>query len=281
MRRKLLTQKQVNLILDQFNIGSFKRKSHVDITIENQNYEIVTTKGKYLLKIFDSTNNYKDLAFQNNLLEYLYKRRVRVPEIIKNKEGKTLTAFNGKYLSVYQFIEGKHLKTLTTELAKSLAKEIAKMHRVLLQYKPAGMGRRLNYARKDLNVIKKKKLRRLVIHGDLGKLNILARDKNIVAILDFNDARWDFLIKDLAVLTTIFLNEPNLKYMPIFYTEYQRLMKLHKDELVSLDFFILTHIKGVLKWLENQRKARTKEHLKHIDNAIIYYKDMLKIAYKF
>ena len=102
-------------------------------------------KGKYLLKIFDSTNNYKDLAFQNNLLEYLYKRRVRVPEIIKNKEGKTLTAFNGKYLSVYQFIEGKHLKTLTTELAKSLAKEIAKMHRVLLQYKPAGMGRRLNY----------------------------------------------------------------------------------------------------------------------------------------
>jgi len=179
---------------------------------------------------------------------------------------------------VYEFIEGNHLKKFSTILVKNLARDIAKLHEKLLGYRISRTKQKFNYSNDFLKKMRKKKLRQTVIHGDLGKLNILTNNEEVTGIVDFSDARWDFLIKDLAVLTTIFLDGKHLKFMNLFISEYRKFIKLSTDEIKALPLFTLNHIQGVLNWLNHKSKAPTKDYSKHISGAVKYYTKMLKTA---
>lgn len=277
MKRKLLRANDIDYILKQYSIGSYKSRRFIDTTIENQNYKLTTTKGVYLLKVFD-TDDLESLKVQNNLLEYLRKQCCKVPKLVENNDKENLSEYQSQYLAVYTFVEGAHIKRLTPDLCKNLAREIARMHNLLLRFEFKG-NRRIPkyYHQEDLTAIGYKRLRQSVIHGDLGKTNILQKEGYITAIIDFNDAHWDFLIKDLAVMMPMFLNKTNAKYLPIFLGEYQQLLQLNPTEIKSLPFFTRAHISGVLDWLAEQAITnQTPVQSGHIQKGIRHFKESLK-----
>lgn len=266
MVRKSLTTADIQTILTNFQVGSLVRKQYIGVTIENQNYKIVTTKGTYLLKLFEDADvPAKDIAFQNGLMAYLRARGVRVPKVITTRTSETIALFQGKPVSLYEFVQGAHITKFSNKNIPSIAKEIAKLHTALLAYKLEKKHKNSYYSGKAQGYVKGKKLRSMLIHADLGTDNILMKGDKVSGIIDFGNVHWGYLVNDLATFALVFLSKQNLPYLPIFFTEYQKHLKLTQDEKASLHFFMTEHTKGVLRWAKAQAKQKRGAKL-----ALIY-----------
>ena len=100
----------------------------------------------------------------------------------------------------------------------------------------------------------------------------MKKGDKVNVIVDFGDARWDLLAKDLAVFCTIFIDKNQKKYLPLFFNEYQKYIKLSKEELDAIPYLIQTHAKAVLKWLNKQlQNKQTLSHRRHIEKALKRY----------
>lgn len=278
MKRRFLTTADIQTILTNFRVGTLVRRHYIDGTIENQNYKIVTTKGVYLLKVFgDAHVPAKDIVFQNNFMTYLRVQRLKVPKVIPTQSSETVIEYAGKPVSVYQFVEGAHITKFTKQIVTSLAKEIAKLHTVLLNYKLPKEHQNTYYSVKAQGFVKGKKLRSTLLHGDLGTDNILMRGSRVTAIIDFNNLHWSYLINDLATFALVFASKQNLKYIPLFFAEYEKHLKLTPDEKASLHFFMTEHTKGVLRWLEAQAKQKRGKQLTYVKKTKIAYTKKLAL----
>lgn len=278
MTRKLLTIADIQTILANFRVGALARTQYIGVTIENQNYKIATTKGTYLLKLFEDAGvPAKDIAFQNSLMAYLRVRGVRVPKVITTKTSETITLFQGKPVSLYEFVQGAHITKFSKKNLASIAKEIAKLHTVLLGYKLEKKHKNSYYSGKAQGYVKGKKLRSMLIHADLGTDNILMQGSKVAAIIDFGNMHWGYLINDLATFALVFLSKQNVQYLPIFFAEYQKHLKLTEDEKASLHFFMTEHTKGVLRWTEQQLKQKQGRQLALVRKTKVAYTKKLEL----
>ena len=62
---------EVSNIINDYSIGILKQLKGIKEGIENTNYLLITTKGKYILTIFEKRVNIKDLPFFMNLMNHL------------------------------------------------------------------------------------------------------------------------------------------------------------------------------------------------------------------
>lgn len=274
----LLTALDIQAILTDFRVGALVRKEYVGVTIENQNYKIVTTKGTYLLKLFeDADAPAKDIVFQNSLMTHLRTKGVKVPKVMATRTSETITMFNAKPASIYEFVEGVHITKFSEKNIQSIAKEIAKLHAVLLDYKLEKKHKNSYYSGKAQGYVKGKKLRAMLIHADLGTDNILMQGDKVSAIIDFGNMHWGYLVNDLATFALVFVSKQNLPYLPTFFTEYQKHLKLTEDEKASLHFFMTEHTKGVLRWTQAQAKEKRGAKLTLIHKIQTAYTKKLEL----
>lgn len=283
MVKKLSTSQDFRNILNQYNIGSFKSRKYIDFAIENENYVIITTKGEFFLKVFD-TKSLKYLKFQHGVIEYLYSKKVKVAPIILTKDKKSLIKYKGRFVTLYKFMEGRHLGKLSNVICKSLAKEVSIMHKNLLRYKPKRTERHLPYSKNVLEGINTKKLRKAIIHGDLGEPNILIKNNKIIAILDFADSRYDYLVYDVGILIAdIFLTKNNLKYLDIFLKEYNKHIKFNNEEKKAVPSFVKLRIESAISWFNQiiREKKYTQAQLKWIQKGIKKYEKRLEMLDQF
>ena len=71
-----------------FNLGKIKKVDGIKKGIENTNYIVTTKNKKYVLTIFESRVNNKDLPYFMKLMDALSKKGIKCPSPIKNKYGK-------------------------------------------------------------------------------------------------------------------------------------------------------------------------------------------------
>lgn len=278
MVRKLLTTADIQTILANFRVGPLVRKQYIGVTIENQNYKVVTTKGAYLLKVIEDADvPAKDISFQNSVMAYLRNKRVRVPKVLATRTGETALQFNGRTVSLYEFVEGTHITKFSKNNTASIAKEIAKLHMVLLDYKLEKKQHNSYYSGKAQGFVRGKILRSMLIHADLGTDNILMKEDKVAAIIDFSNMHWGYLVNDLATFALVFLTKQNLKYIPIFFAEYQKHHRLTEDEKASLHFFMLEHTKGVLRWTKQQAEQKSGKQLVLVNKIRIAYTQKLEL----
>ena len=81
-----INSKDLSNIERNFNIGKIISFSGITKGIENTNYLLKTQKGKYILTIFEKRVKTSDLPFFMNLMDGLYKLKVKCPRPIENKK---------------------------------------------------------------------------------------------------------------------------------------------------------------------------------------------------
>ena len=77
-------------ILKNFSLGELKKIQGIKKGIENTNYLLITTTGKFILTLFEKRVKTKELPFFMNLMLSLNDRKILCPKPIKNKNKKTL-----------------------------------------------------------------------------------------------------------------------------------------------------------------------------------------------
>jgi Ser/Thr protein kinase RdoA (MazF antagonist) len=219
-------------ILSGYNLGEFTRSSPVSAGTVQTNYILETTGGKFIFRCYENRSP-ESVRFECNLLNTLKKRNYPCPAPFRNIHGKYVGVFQGKPFALFEYVEGQHLANPGKAHKRQLIQKVAELHHLTRQYRPRGWEQRWNYsvplccelaretaqnigtanARKKLawylaeagQLALPTALPKGTCHCDFHFTNILFRDDEFAALIDFDDANYTYLIFDLATLINPFL----------------------------------------------------------------------------
>ena len=285
-----LDKEDFKKILENFNIGKFKSYKHIYWALGNTVYFLNTSKGKYVLKVFERENPTL-VEFQVKVMDYVEKHHVPSPKIMKTKKGKLLHDYKKKKLMIQSFVDGKPLKRLNEKVIKDIAKKHAHLNKSLLKLKPKRIPKRrmdrqfkkrnliqkkylgfdiqknADQLYKDVKQIKRSKLRQCIIHSDFHSLNLLIKKNKLVGIIDWDDVRGDYLATEVAVFighTFITKGGVRRNYLKLYLKEFQKHLKLNNEEKKAIYYFIKSRYVGALDWsLKQWRNHPDQRH--HIE----------------
>lgn len=302
-----ISKEDFEKILKNYKIGRYKSHRHLWVALQNTVYLLKTTKGKFVLKIFESANKLFH-RYEVKVMEFAQKNKVSTPKIIKTNVGESIFVYKNKDAIIQEFAEGRHPKHFDNNLIRDCANKIGLLNKKLLRlkvlenkdwkighefYPPKERLEKVgNFDSKkelerylnNIKKINKSELRKSIIHSDLCDPNMLVKNNKLTAILDWDDTHKDVLVYELAVFIgqcLIKQNNVNKEKVVLFLREYQKHIKLNNEEKKALYYFIKHRYLGALAWCMTQRKLhkdRRKEISRWIACTIRQYKNFDKIS---
>ena len=222
--------------LAAYDIGDVVSFKGIAEGVSNSNYLMQTTKGPYILTLYERRINIEDLPFFLGLMEHLAKNGVHCPIPIKDRKGTALQNLCGKAAVIVSFLQGISPRKITAEQCAELGTALAQLHQAGTSF---GMTRanslsldgwRDLYARAgnaaddvepgmktliglELDALDaawpKGELPVGVIHADLFPDNVFFLDGKCSGLIDFYFACTDFLAYDIAVCLNAWCFEPD------------------------------------------------------------------------
>ena len=256
-------------ILKNFNLGELKKIQGIKKGIENTNYLLITTTGKFILTLFEKRVKTKELPFFMNLMLSLNNRKILCPKPIKNKNKKTLFQIKNRQAAICSFVYGKEKTNHTLSECQLIGKNIAKLHMVGKKIKLRRVNNlsikswiALNQSiktkanKKIPNIygfinsllldLKKKWPSQLptgIIHGDLFPDNIFFNKTKFAGFIDFYFSCSDFLIYDIAICINAMCFDKKIKFNKLkanaLLKGYSSQRKISKKEFTALPQLLL------------------------------------------
>ncbi|MFC4785106.1 phosphotransferase [Nocardioides sp. MAHUQ-72] len=186
---------------------------------------VSTASGPMLAKWCVSEERFPRLAALARLTSWLDDRGLPVPAPVAALDGRVQVEGDGASLSVQRVVTGEHLDTTDFEHVREAGAVLARLHIALAQYphadqmtellsSPAPLASQvtwwLDHAPDHVPAAVIERLRRLVahapavarpsqlVHGDFRSANVLCTGSDVAAVIDFEEARRDQPIAELA-----------------------------------------------------------------------------------
>ena len=217
-----LDSKDVRSLLNKYNIGIMKTYKGIADGITNTNYFVNTTKGKYVITLFEDISQTKVKKYLK-LMNYFSNKDLCSPEIMLTKDMDILTIIKSKPCSIMQKLNGKTITKTNSKLCGSIGKVIGTFHCVSKDYNQKitndrdtkwverSIERIKNHVSKEQmslilyssRVFKKLFAMNLphgMIHSDLFRDNVLASKDDITGIIDYYYSFNGPFIYELAVI---------------------------------------------------------------------------------
>lgn len=214
-------------ILADYDLGEFQGFEPIVQGTVQTNYLLETTRGKFVLRYYESRSR-ESASFETAVMGYLRRHGFPCPTPYRDRHGRTVCTYQGKPLAIFAFVEGQHVERLDEDQRRQLVKRVADLNRLTRHYRPPNKEHRWNYGvelcgrlareeARNLNTVAASakvewlegELSRLrlppslpkgICHCDLHFTNLLYRDGELVALLDFDDANYTYLTFDLVGL---------------------------------------------------------------------------------
>ncbi len=284
MKKRLdLDKEAFEKILEVYTIGTYKNHERHWWSISNTIYVLMTTRGKFIVKIFgEPDTNYTRWTLQ--VMETLRKRGLPIPQTYATKKKAFLYHAQDYYLVIQEFIEGTPITHADNRFVKEFASTLAKLDRNLLKIKRTGKHvwgkwghqfRPAHYRSTDIidgfdfdaadkkliaelkENVDREELRKSVIHADYQLNNLIVDKGKIKAVLDWSDMHEDFLAFEVAIaLNHFFIVERKapLTSLPDFFKAYERILPLNREEKKAIYFFIKNRLLSGIVWCDLHRK---------------------------
>ncbi|HEX4944770.1 MAG TPA: homoserine kinase [Usitatibacteraceae bacterium] len=212
---------EARALLARYTLGELESLEGIAQGIENTNFFLGTTTGKYVLTLFEKIPR-EDLPFYVGLMHHLAEHDIRCPAPMELQEGGFLTELNGKPAVIVTRLSGvPHLSPTTGQCGK-VGTILADIHEAGLEYDAGlanwrGQAWRESFAQRvrprlsadEAALIESENryqslhddtvLPQGVIHGDLFRDNVLWDDEGEGGVIDFYFACDDALLYDLAI----------------------------------------------------------------------------------
>ncbi len=287
------TKENLSLILATYSINDFTF-SPINEGIENSSFVIESLGKKYVLRVYGQGRATTDtITFEISFQDYLREHGIPIPTIYPNAEGKelTVTEIDGKQWRsiLMSFVEGKSTTTeLTPELVAELANFQAKMHLLGVDFAKKSDRAKEPWTELRDTIIEEKRESAVLTpevasflenaarfryqldpelphgynHLDIDfHGNVITKDNQIAAIIDFEDLQYSPMIVCLAYSMCGMLIDGGADMMWLYLKEYEKVRPLTPLEREALPNIILfrNYVIGIVELLLLKKKADVPE----------------------
>jgi homoserine kinase type II len=215
-------------LLGRYDVGTLVSAKGIAEGVENSNYLVDTSKGRFILTLYEKRVDEGDLPFFIALLDHLADRGLPVPRMIRDSGGRQLQQISGRPGCLIEFLPGVSLSHPTPVQARACGVAMGQMHAALADFplgRPNSLGidswrPLLERCGRDLDGIDpalhpdiSRGLDRVtaawsndgdrsVIHADLFPDNVLMLGDHVGGLIDFYFACTDLRLYDLAIMHT-------------------------------------------------------------------------------
>jgi len=216
-----VTPDELGAWLGEYNVGTLQDLKGISAGIENTNYFVYTTAGRYVLTLFEKLTA-AELPFYLDLMAHLADHGIPSARPLPDRSGSLLGELNGKPAALVSFLPGKdvvrpgeaHCQALGTMLARiHLAGESYRSRMPnprglswwrevmpdILHFLPAEDAALLRQEVEFQSRHGSDALPRGAIHGDLFRDNALFEGTRVSGVIDFYFACTDVLLYDVAI----------------------------------------------------------------------------------
>ncbi len=224
--------------LKGYDLGELLAYKGIAEGVENSNFLLHTSRGYFILTLYEKRVAEKDLPFFLALMEHLAVRGINCPQPVKNHSGGMLGRLAGRPAAIVTFLEGlwirrpsaAHCAAVGEALARlhlagadfarmrANALGIASWHPLYEQAKARGDSVRAGLCAeiaKELAALEEDWPRNLpdgVIHADLFPDNVFFLGETLSGLIDFYFACTDTLAFDVAICLNAWCFEPDHSY---------------------------------------------------------------------
>ena len=207
--------------LARYAVGAPTELTPIAAGIENTNYFVTTTKGRYVLTLYERLPA-QELPFYLNLMAHLARAGVECPAPEPDRTGALFSLLNGKPAGLVTRVDGAPVIAPHPSHCAAVGAALGRLHVASAKYRARLSNRRgpgwwrqaaravrphLDADRNALLAAEikfqtgfgKGTLPRGAIHGDLFCDNVLFERDRVSGIIDFGFAATDFLAYDLAI----------------------------------------------------------------------------------
>lgn len=208
-------------LLRRYRVGGLLGFEGIEAGIENTNYFVDTSTGRYVLTLFEIIDP-PQLAVFLALLEFLAGRGVPCARPVPDRRGRLLQSFLARPAALVERLPGASVNAPSRAHCREVGRALAALHRAgrgypgvvpdirgrawhrsvaerLLGVLPAGEAALLRAELCTLSPLEASPLPAGVIHADLFRDNVLFEGGRLSGILDFYYAFTGPLLYDLAV----------------------------------------------------------------------------------
>lgn len=212
-------------LLARYDVGELLSAKGIAEGVENSNFLIDTSDGRFILTLYEKRVDADDLPFFLALLDHLADRELPVPRAMRDRNGIQIQAVAGRPACLIEFLPGVSVTHPTSAQARATGEALGAMHLALADFgmqRPNALGPAgwtelaakcngdLDQIAPDLEARVKAELAiidqhwpddlpRSVIHADLFPDNILTHHDQVTGIIDFYFACSEIRAWDLAV----------------------------------------------------------------------------------
>jgi homoserine kinase type II len=221
-----------------YDIGELLAYKGIAEGVENSNFLVHTSRGYFILTLYEKRVAAADLPFFLALMEHLHARGIRCPRPVKNRNGAVLGQVAGRPAALVTFLDGMWIRRPSLRHCGALGEALAKLHLAGLDFKQrrdnalsvAGWRSlyeiccaRANEVHPELKAVLAAELSHLeqawprnlpqgVIHADLFPDNVFFLGNALSGLIDFYFACTDALAYDVAVCLNAWCFEPDHSY---------------------------------------------------------------------
>jgi len=212
--------------LTRFDVGDLVSAKGIAEGVENSNYLVDTTQGRFILTLYEKRVAADDLPYFMGLLDHLAAKGLPVPPAIKDRDGREIHELAGRPACLIKFLSGVSVSHPTVAQAGATGAALADMHRAVADFtdtRPNSMGvstwaplwERCGRSLDEIAVGLHADLGRVIdrvtarwsslahdecaIHADLFPDNVLMLGNTVSGLIDFYFACTDARIYDLAI----------------------------------------------------------------------------------
>jgi len=233
-----VTDEEINEFLAGYDLGSLLSYKGIAEGVENSNFLLHTSKGYFILTLYEKRVAAADLPFFLNLMEHLAARGLTCPQPVRSRRGEALGRLAKRPAAIVTFLDGVWIRRPRAGHCGAVGTALAELHLAGADF---GMTRRnglsvegwrplfeVAAARadtvapglRDTIATELAKLERDwprdlpqgVIHADLFPDNVFFIGDQLSGLIDFYFACTDALAYDVAVCLNAWCFEPDLSY---------------------------------------------------------------------
>ena len=216
-----VSEAELTAWMGDYSIGQLLELQPISSGIENTNYFITTSNGRFVLTLFEKLST-DELPFYLNLMAHLARHGIPCPCPVANRRNQFLGELNGKPACIVSRLSGKSVITPNSQQCAAIGAMLGQMHSAGQSFSqimpnPRGAAWRATTAPQVRPFLDAQQAALLdsevalhaqqnwaalpqgVIHADLFRDNVLLEGNRVGGLIDFYFACSDALLYDVAI----------------------------------------------------------------------------------